>query len=59
MEGAAIAHVCYLHKVPFVIIRAISDKPDETQFVEYQVFEKDAAMKSAKIVQYMIENYKG
>ena len=25
MEGAAIAHVCYLCKIPFLVIRAISD----------------------------------
>jgi adenosylhomocysteine nucleosidase len=55
MEGAAIAQVCYLHQTPFVVIRAISDKPDETQFVEYKVFEAQAAAKCAKLVRYMVE----
>lgn len=56
MEGAAIAQVCYLHKVPFVIIRAISDKPDETSSMEYEVFEKIVAKYSEKVVNHMLEH---
>lgn len=55
MEGAAIAQTCYLNGVPFVILRAISDKPDETVFVDYKVFEAKAAAMCADIVKYMIE----
>ena len=55
MEGAAIAQTCYLNNTPFVVIRAISDKPDETEFVDYKVFESQAAARCAKIVQYMVE----
>ena len=54
MEGAAIAQTCYLNDVPFVIIRAISDKPSETEFVDYKVFEPKAAKLCAEIVEYMI-----
>ena len=42
MEGAAIAQTCYLNKTPFIIIRTISDKPDETEIVEYKDFEAEA-----------------
>ena len=56
MEGAAIAQACFLNDTPFVVIRAISDKPNETEFVDYKVFEAQAAARCAKIVQYMIEN---
>lgn len=55
MEGAAIAQACYLNSTPYVVIRAISDKPDETEFVDYKVFEAQAAARCAKIVQYMVE----
>ncbi len=55
MEGAAIAQACYLNKTPFVVIRAISDKPNETGLVDYKEFEAKAAERCAKIVQYMIE----
>ena len=56
MEGAAIAQACYLNNTPFVVIRAISDKPDETEIVEYKVFEEQSAQRCAKIVRYMVEN---
>jgi len=55
MEGAAIAQACYLNNTPFVVIRAISDKPDETEIVDYKSFEAKAAARCAKIVQYMVE----
>lgn len=56
MEGAAIAQTCYLNNTPFVVIRAISDKPDETEIVEYKVFEAKAAARCAEIVRYMVGN---
>ncbi len=56
MEGAAIAQTCYLNNTPFVVIRAISDKPDETEIVDYKTFEAQAAARCAKIVRYMVEN---
>ena len=55
MEGAAIAQTCYLNSTPFVVIRAISDKVDETVFEDYSVFEAKAAARCAKIVEYMVE----
>lgn len=54
MEGAAIAQTCYLNSTPFVVIRAISDKPDETVYVDYTVFEAQAAARCAGIVRQMI-----
>ena len=56
MEGAAIAQVCYLNNTPFVVIRAISDKSDGSQSVEYETFKEAAAKNCARIVQYMVEN---
>ena len=55
MEGAAIAQACYLNGTPFVVIRAISDKPDETEIVDYKVFEAQAAARCAEIVRFMVE----
>ena len=57
MEGAAIAQACYLNSTPFVVIRAISDKPSETEFVDYSVFEAEAAARCAKIVLSIVENF--
>ena len=58
MEGAAIAQVCYLNSTPFVVIRAVSDKIDETDAVEYAEFEPVAAARSANVVKYMVEHMK-
>ena len=54
MEGASIAHGAYLNQIPFVIIRAISDKADDTSEMEYPVFERAAAKHSARLVEDMI-----
>ena len=54
MEGAAIAHSAYLNKIPFVIIRAISDKADDSAEMDYPTFERKAAKHSAKLVEHMI-----
>ena len=55
MEGASIAHGAYLNNIPFVIIRAISDKADDSAEMDYPVFEKAAAIHSAKLVEAMVE----
>lgn len=54
MEGASIAHGAYLNKLPFVIIRAISDKADGSAQMDYPQFEKAAAEHSAKLVEDMV-----
>ena len=54
MEGASIAHGAYLNQLPFVIIRAISDKADDSAEMDYPTFEKEAAKHSAKLVAHMI-----
>ena len=56
MEGGAIAQVCYLNNTPFVIIRAISDKADESAEMSYELFEKEAAENCAAIIRYMISH---
>ncbi len=56
MEGAAIAQVCYINKTPFVIIRAISDKADDSEEMSFAEFKKDAAARCAAITKYIAEN---
>ncbi len=55
MEGAAIAQACYLNDTPYVIIRAISDKMDGSNSVEYEKFKASAAENCAKSVLAMIK----
>ena len=49
MEGAAIAHTAYRNGVPFVIIRAISDKADDSAQMDYPTFEAIAAQRCANV----------
>lgn len=42
MEGAAIAQTAYLNGIPFLILRAISDKADDSATMDYTTFEKKA-----------------
>ena len=54
MEGASIAHGACLNKIPFVIIRAISDKADDSAEMDYPTFEAEAAKHSAALVTEMV-----
>lgn len=54
MEGAAIAHAAYLNSLPFVILRAISDKADDSAEMDYPTFERKAADCCAKLVEDMV-----
>ena len=54
MEGAAIAHAAYLNKVSCVIIRAISDKADNSATMDYPTFEKQAIAHSVKLVRNLL-----
>lgn len=55
MEGAAIAHVAYLNQVSYVIIRAISDKADNSATIDYPMFEKKAIEHLVRIVQNLLQ----
>lgn len=56
MEGAAIAHAAYLNHVPFLIIRAISDKADDSAHMDYPEFEAMAIQNSVKLIKEIIIN---
>ena len=49
MEGAAIAQAAYRNGIPFVIIRAISDKADNSADMDYPTFERIAAHRCAAV----------
>lgn len=55
MEGAAIAQAAYLNEIPFVIIRAISDKADDSATEDYPTFERKAAEHSVRLVEGLME----
>ncbi len=53
MEGAAIAHAAWRNGIPFVVIRAISDKADDSAQMDYPTFEAMAAKRCAEVTQQM------
>lgn len=56
MEGGAIAQAAWLNQVPFVIIRAISDKADDSAQMDYPTFERQAILHSVRLTEEMIRN---
>lgn len=54
MEGAGIAQAAYLNKVSYVIIRAISDKADNSATVDYPTFERQAITHSVRLVKELM-----
>ena len=59
MEGAAIAQTAFRNKVPFVILRAISDKADDSAEMDYPTFERIAAHRCAEVAMNMAKQLRG
>lgn len=55
MEGASIGHVCYVNKVKFAVVRAISDGAGDDSHMDYPAFAKKAAEISAKAVKLFVK----
>ena len=56
MEGASIAHAAYRNGIPFVILRAISDKADDSADMDYPTFERLAAHRCAEVTCILAKN---
>ena len=50
MEGAAIAQICTLDNIPFVVIRAISDKPNGNNGIDSETYLEMACERYAKFI---------
>ncbi len=55
MEGAAIAQAAYLNGIPFLIVRAISDKADDSAQMDYEEFERLAIIHSTNLTRALIK----
>ena len=58
MEGAAIAQTAYRNNLPFVILRAISDKADDSAEMDYPTFERIAAHRCAEVTRNLAKQLK-
>ena len=56
MEGAGIAQAAYLNKVSYVIIRAISDKADNSAQMDYSEFERQALVHNVRLVKELLRS---
>ena len=56
MESAAIAQVAYLNKIPFVIIRSISDNANNGAHMDYKEFIPVGVKNTTSILKSMFEN---
>lgn len=56
MEGAAIAQTAWLNKVPYLVIRAISDKADGSAEMDYSEFEMKAIEHTVRLMTGMLKN---
>ena len=57
MEGASIAQASWLNGLPFLILRAISDKADNSSHMDYPTFEKQAAEHCARLVREFVATF--
>ena len=56
MEGAAIAQTAWLNKIPYLVIRAISDKADGSAEMDYSEFEMKAIEHTVRLMTGMLRN---
>ena len=56
MEGAAMAHTAYLNNVPFLIIRAVPDKADNSGHMDYPVFAKQAIIHTVSLLKELYQH---
>jgi len=57
MEGASIAQTCYLDKIPFLVIRSITDKLDGSSKVDFETFLKSSSKVAANILKEVLKMY--
>lgn len=56
MEGAAIAQICYLDKVPFIVIRSISDSPNGKNNMDFDEYLQIASKRGAEFLENLLRN---
>ncbi len=54
MEGAAVAHACYMHGVSCGVVRSISDQANGESTMDYPAFVRLAAANSEQVVEHLL-----
>lgn len=58
MEGASVAQICYLNKIPFLVIRSISDTPNNDNIITYEEFLEASSNMVADFMYELIKKIK-
>ncbi len=58
MEGAAVSQICYQQKVPFLVIRSLSDNANHSASVDMHKFGPIAARNSATLIKALVQRLK-
>ncbi|MGG1514781.1 5'-methylthioadenosine/adenosylhomocysteine nucleosidase [Paenibacillus oryzisoli] len=56
MEGAAVAQVCSMNAIPYVVLRSMSDKADGSAHVNFAEFTVQASENSYKMVEDIVKH---
>lgn len=56
MEGASVAQVCFLSHIPFLIIRSVSDVPNNDNVITYEEFLDSSSKKVALAMNKILSN---
>ncbi|MDR1832712.1 MAG: 5'-methylthioadenosine/adenosylhomocysteine nucleosidase [Fusobacteriaceae bacterium] len=56
MEGAAVAHVCHLLRVPCLVLRAISDRADGNAKTDFGAFVRTSALRSKVLLTSLLQS---
>lgn len=56
MEGSAVAQVCFMNSIPYVILRSMSDKADGSADVNFAEFTQLAAKRSFEIMSEIVRH---
>ena len=55
MEGASIAQVCFLSHIPFLVLRSISDIPNNDNTITYEEFLASSSKKVADVLKSLLK----
>lgn len=56
MEGAAVAQVCNMNEIPYLVIRTMSDNADDNAVIDYNTFKSIVAHNSFRIVEHIVKS---